>query len=117
MIPGGILADRSSRFDLIILLGFGISSVIILIAGSGWLPFFLVIMLICVAGGMRGVNASRDVAVRQIAGRIPVGTVFAFVSTGFLVGQALMGLFMVFFSKTIHPTIFSMHPQYSLFSG
>lgn len=104
VIPGGILADRSSRFDLIILLGFGISSVIILIAGSGWLPFFLVIMLVCVAGGMRGgVNASRDVAVRQIAGRIPVGTVFAFVSTGFLVGQALSGVIYGFLLENYPP--------------
>jgi len=92
VIPGGILADRTTRYDVIMLAGFGISSFMIVIAGTGLAPFWIVTALICVAGAMRGgVNASRDVAVRQIAGRIPVGTVFAFVSTGFLVGQACGG--------------------------
>jgi FSR family fosmidomycin resistance protein-like MFS transporter len=92
VIPGGILADRTTRYDFIMLVGFGISAIAIVFAGTGWFPFWIVTILICIAGGMRGgVNASRDVAVRQIAGRIPVGTVFAFVSTGFLVGQALSG--------------------------
>jgi len=104
VIPGGILADKTSRYDFIMLLGFGISSVAILIAGSGWLPFFVVTILICIAGGMRGgVNASRDVAVRQIAGRIPVGTVFAFVSTGFLVGQAFSGFIYGFLFEHYPP--------------
>ena len=104
VIPGGILADRTSRYDFIMLLGFGISSVAILMAGSGWFPFFIVTILICIAGGMRGgVNASRDVAVRQIAGRIPVGTVFAFVSTGFLVGQALSGFIYGFLFEHYPP--------------
>ena len=104
VIPGGILADRTSRYDFIMLLGFGISSVAILVAGSGWLPFSAVTILICIAGGMRGgVNASRDVAVRQIARRIPVGTVFAFVSTGFLVGQALSGFVYGFLFENYPP--------------
>ena len=61
-------------------------------------------MFICIAGGMRGgVNASRDVAVCQIAGRIPVGTVFAFVSTGFLVGQALSGVIYGFLFENYPP--------------
>ncbi len=41
---------------------------------------------------MRGaVNAARDVAVRNVASHLPIGTVFAFISTGFLLGQAVGG--------------------------
>jgi len=92
VLPGGVLADRSSRYDLIIYFGFGISSILLIIIGTGLPPFWLVVILICLAGAMRGgVNASRDVAVRKISTSIPVGTLFAFVSTGFLIGQGLGG--------------------------
>ena len=94
VLPGGIIADKVTRYDLIILVGFAITSVMIFLAGSELLPFWMVVVVLCIAGAIRGgVNTSRDVAVRRVATTIPVGTVFGFVSTGFLVGQAIGGPF------------------------
>ena len=94
VIPGGILADRITRYDLVIILGFGLTAMLVFVSGTGSLPFWLVIGALCVAGATRGgVNASRDVAVRHVAAHIPIGTVFGFISTGFLLGQAVAGPF------------------------
>ena len=58
-------------------------------AGLGLLPFWAVIAVLALAGLMRGlVNSARDISVRHVASSHSVGTVFAFVTTGFLVGQA-----------------------------
>lgn len=90
VLPGGILADRTTRYDLVMVVGFGIAGLLVLISGTGLLPFWLVVGALLVAGAMRGgVNASRDVAVRHVARHIPIGTVFGFISTGFMVGQAV----------------------------
>lgn len=93
IIPGGILADRIGRYDVIMLSGFGIAAAATYLVGTGVMPFWLVVGTLCLAGAMRGgVNATRDVAVRRVIEHLPVGTVFAFVSTGFTVGQAFGGL-------------------------
>jgi len=92
ILPGGILADRTTRYDAVLMVGFGVAAVMVFFVGTNSLPFWLVLALLAVAGGMRGMaNAARDVAVRHVAAHIPVGTVFGFVSTGFLLGQALGG--------------------------
>ena len=92
VLPGGLLADKTDRYDAVLMAGFGISALMIFLVGADLLPFWLVMVCLVIAGGMRGAaNASRDVAVRRVASHLPVGTVFGFVSTGFLVGQALAG--------------------------
>lgn len=92
VLPGGILADRLDRYDAVMMVGFGAAAVAVFIIGTNTLPFWMVVCLLVIGGAMRGmVTASRDVAVRHIAGDIPVGTVFGFVSTGFVAGQALAG--------------------------
>jgi predicted MFS family arabinose efflux permease len=92
VLPGGFLADKTTRYDLILIVGFGGAAVLTFVAGTGLLPFWAVVTLLCIAGAMRGgVNASRDVAVRKVASHLPIGTVFAFISTGFLLGQAVGG--------------------------
>ena len=92
VLPGGILADRLDRYDAVLMIGFGTAALAIFIIGTNLLPFWAVVCLLIIGGAMRGmVTASRDVAVRHIAGDIPVGTVFGFVSTGFVAGQALAG--------------------------
>lgn len=92
VLPGGLLADRTDRYDSIIMIGFGIAGVAVFLAGTELLPYWLVVGCLAIGGAMRGAaNASRDVAVRHIATDVPIGTVFGFVSTGFLVGQGLGG--------------------------
>ncbi len=92
IIPGGMLADKVERYDIIMLAGFGVAAASTYLVGTGVMPFWLVVGTLCLAGVMRGgVNATRDVAVRRVIEHLPVGTVFAFVSTGFTVGQAFGG--------------------------
>ncbi|NKB21616.1 MAG: MFS transporter [Alphaproteobacteria bacterium] len=92
IIPGGMLADKVERYDIIMLAGFGLAASATFLVGTGVMPFWLVVGTLCLAGAMRGgVNATRDVAVRRVIEHLPVGTVFAFVSTGFTVGQAFGG--------------------------
>jgi predicted MFS family arabinose efflux permease len=92
VLPGGLLADRTDRYDTVIVIGFGVAAVAVFLAGTNLLPYWLVVGCLVIGGAMRGAaNASRDVAVRHVATSVPVGTVFGFVSTGFLVGQGIGG--------------------------
>lgn len=106
VLPGGMAADRSRHQDFILIIGFGMTGVFVVLAGIGILPFWLAIIVLGLAGGMRGfINASRDVSVRHAAGDLPVGTVFAWVTTGFLIGQSfapmIYGALLDFGSPTI----------------
>ncbi len=93
VLPGGILADKISRYDTVILCGFGITATGIFLVGTTMFEFWMIIPILCLAGAVRGgVNATRDVAVRHVAAALPVGTIFGFVTTGFLVGQAIGGV-------------------------
>ena len=92
VLPGGLLADKTDRYDAILIIGFGVAAVSVFLAGTELLPYWLVVCCLAIGGATRGgANASRDVAVRHVATTVPVGTVFGFVSTGFLVGQGLGG--------------------------
>lgn len=89
-LPGGVLADRTENHHGVMIFCLAISAVMIALAGFGVLPFWLVVGLLAISGGMRGlVIAARDVNVRHSAAPHSVGTVFAFVSTGFLFGGAV----------------------------
>ena len=89
-LPGGWLADKTTRHNMVLIVCFSISAVLIALVGFGGMPFWLAVVLIGAAGATRGlVNASRDVMVRFTAPKDSVGTVFGFVTTGFMVGQAV----------------------------
>lgn len=90
VLPGGILADRTRQYDAIMIVCFGGAGILVVLAGLGLLPFWGVIGVLALAGLLRGlVNAARDVSVRHVASNHSVGTVFAFVTTGFLLGGAI----------------------------
>lgn len=90
VLPGGWLADNTGRHDLIMIGCYSAAAVFTVLAGIGLLPFWLVIPVLGIAGAGRGlINAARDVSVRHVSSSQSVGTVFAFVSTGFLIGQAI----------------------------
>jgi MFS family permease len=89
-LPGGILADRTEHHHRVMVGCLAVSAVMVALVGLNILPFWSVIVALALSGGMRGlVNAARDVNVRHSAGSHSVGTVFAFVSTGFLFGGAV----------------------------
>ncbi len=85
---GGWLADRTKRHDRILVLAFGLYAILLFIVGTARIPVAAVIGAFVLGGFVRGVvNPSRDMMVREIAPAGALGTVFAFVSTGFNVGQ------------------------------
>jgi predicted MFS family arabinose efflux permease len=92
VLPGGVLADRTTRQDYYLVLGFAATALFVFLAGTALFPFWIAVAMLCIGGAIRGgLNSVRDVAVRQIPTNIPVGTVFGFVSTGFLLGQTVGG--------------------------
>jgi len=89
-LPGGLLADRTEHHHRLMVVCLAISAVMVALVGLNILPFWSVIVALALSGGARGlVSAARDVNVRHSAGSHSVGTVFAFVSTGFLFGGAV----------------------------
>jgi len=90
VLPGGWLADRVKNHELVLAVSFAASGALVILGGIGFLPFFMAIGLIGLAGGLQGlVNASRDVSVRKAATHVSVGTVFGFVTTGYSAGQII----------------------------
>ncbi|PPR10573.1 MAG: putative sulfoacetate transporter SauU [Alphaproteobacteria bacterium MarineAlpha11_Bin1] len=90
---GGWLADKTPRHELVLVISFTIYSVVLVIVGTALIPVLLVVGAFMLGGFVRGiVNPSRDMMVRQLAPAGALGTVFAFVSTGFNVGQGLAPL-------------------------
>lgn len=86
---GGWLADRTTRHELVLIVSFAIYASLLILVGTGLASVVLVIVAFTIGGFARGiVNPSRDMMVRKIAPASALGTVFAFVSTGFNVGQA-----------------------------
>ncbi len=89
VLPGGWVADKTTHHGLLLIVGFFVSSAMIALVGFEGIAFWLALGLLALVGAMRGfLQASRDVLVRAIAPKASVGTVFGFVTTGFLVGQA-----------------------------
>ena len=90
VLPGGMLADKVRNHEGLLMLFFGLSAVLVVLSGLGFLPFWMAVGLIAAAGALRGmVNASRDVAVRHAATDVSVGTLFGFVTTGYSAGQII----------------------------
>jgi FSR family fosmidomycin resistance protein-like MFS transporter len=90
VLPGGWLADKFENHDVVLAVCMVGSAGFLLLCGSGALPFVAVLGAIGVSGAFHGlVNASRDISVRGAAKDVSVGTVFAFVTTGYSAGQVL----------------------------
>jgi len=90
---GGWLADQTRRHDMVLIVAFSIYAAILILVGTASISLSVLIACFTVGGFARGiVNPSRDMMVREIAPAGALGTVFAFVSTGFNVGQGLAPL-------------------------
>lgn len=89
-LPGGWLADKAPREDLVLAGCFVTMAVALIAVGSGALSLWLVIAVMLVAGLMRGLyNASRDILVRRSVPEGSIGTAFAFVTVGYSVGLSV----------------------------
>jgi len=90
VLPGGWLADHTKHHNVTLIIAFAVSGVMIAAVGISGLPFWVALVLLGAVGALRGlVNTSRDIMVRHAVPGASVGTVFAFVTTGFMVGQAV----------------------------
>lgn len=90
---GGWLADQTKRHDMVLIVAFSIYAIILTLVGTASIPLSVLLACFTIGGFARGiVNPSRDMMVREIAPAGALGTVFAFVSTGFNVGQGLAPL-------------------------
>ncbi|WP_282606790.1 MFS transporter [Pelagibius sp. Alg239-R121] len=93
VLLGGIIADRTKRHDLVLIVGFCISAGALLFVGSSFLPLLAVTLSIALAGLMQGaIRPSRDIMVRSAAPPGSVGKVFGFVTSGMNVGGAIAPL-------------------------
>jgi MFS transporter, FSR family, fosmidomycin resistance protein len=90
VLPGGFLADWTRRHDLVLVVAYLSLAGSMLLLGTGWLHLWIIFAAVAVGGTMRGlVGPSRDILVRQSSPAAAVGTAFAFVSTGYMVGNAV----------------------------
>ncbi len=90
MLAGGVLADRSSRHDTIVVTGLLGSSLLFLLLSL--VPFFGVVLIsiAAVAGIILGMTMpSRDMLVRRTAPEGAIGRVFGFVYSGLDTGAAI----------------------------
>ena len=87
ILLGGILGDRTTRHDLIAIVGTVVSGLVILILGLFEMSFSSIAFAMCIAGFANGVTTpSRDLLVRSVAPKESMGAVFGFVSTGLNIG-------------------------------
>lgn len=94
VIVGGVIADRTRRHDLVLFNAFGGTAIGTALIALVAMPIWLIIVVLAAIGLVRGaLNPARDVLVRRAAPPEMIGTVFAFVSTGFVAGQALTPVF------------------------
>jgi len=88
VIIGGVLADRTKRHDLVLVVTMGGAALVTAAAASGALGFWLCAVALTLAGLAKGVvMPSRDLMVRQDAPVGLLGAVVAFTTIGFTVGN------------------------------
>lgn len=86
-MAGGVLADRSGRYQSIIMGGLATAALIIVLVGMVALPVPVLLLAIAVAGGLAGLTTpSRDMLVRAAAPEGAAGKVFGFVYSGLDLG-------------------------------
>jgi MFS transporter, FSR family, fosmidomycin resistance protein len=87
-LPGGWIADRVRREDLVIMACFLVMALTLFVLALGDIGLWLIVLTLVVSGVMRGLyNASRDILVRRAAPAGSVGTAFGFVTLGYTIGQ------------------------------
>lgn len=90
ILLGGVIADRTSRHNIIAALAFLATAGLFLLIGALALHVVLLYLIMAVAGVCQGlVRPARDMMVRAAAPKGASGKVFGFVSTGISAGGAI----------------------------
>ncbi len=91
ILIGGVLGDKTTRHDLIVILGTLVAGMAILTLGFVDLGVLGVVVAMTIAGLSSGLTTpSRDLLVRSVTPKNAVGAVFGFVSTGLNVGGVIV---------------------------
>ncbi len=90
ILAGGVLADRVRRHDLVAIVAFALTAVVMIGLGSVALPMAVVVVVFTLVGFVQGlVRPARDMLVKAATPAGGLGKAFGFVSTGISVGGAL----------------------------
>ncbi len=90
MLGGGLLADRTSRHDMIAAGGILVAAALVLVVASGAVPLMVVAAAMTLAGAALGLaQPSRDLLIRAVTPPGASGRVFGFAYSGMDIGSAL----------------------------
>lgn len=90
MLAGGFLVNATPRTELVVLGSLVMSAVMFMLLASGWIPGFLAMFIMGLAGFFSGASApSRDMMVRKVTPKKSVGSVYGLVYSGMDIGSAL----------------------------
>jgi MFS transporter, FSR family, fosmidomycin resistance protein len=91
VVIGGIVADRTKRHDLVLVVMLLIGAASIAVVASGVAPLWLIAGAMVIAGATKGaITPARDILVRRDAPPAYLGAVVAFVTIGFTMGNSTM---------------------------
>jgi MFS family permease len=89
-MAGGVMADRSGRYQRIIVGGLALAALVLSLVGRVELPTPVLFAAVALAGALAGVTTpSRDMLVRATAPPAASGKVFGFVYSGLDLGATL----------------------------
>ena len=95
VLGGGLVADRTDRYDLVATIGFLVASASVVTIGLFDLPRALVFAALAVTGFMLGaILPSRDMLVRACAPPGTIGRLYGFMSVGLEIGAATSPLLL-----------------------
>lgn len=90
MVLGGFLVGANPRTELTVAAALVASGLTLVFLAMGWLPPYVAVALVGVAGFCSGVAApSRDMLIRRVTPKKAVGTVYGLVYSGMDVGASL----------------------------
>lgn len=93
ILAGGVIADRIGPRNMTVAVCLISAAAMLMIVGSVSLPVVLIFVVLGAAGFLRGtIQSTRDLMIFSITPEGSHGKVFAFVSSGSHIGQALMPL-------------------------
>lgn len=101
VLLGGVIADRTTRHDLVVGLGYGLASLLMLALWRLHLPLAGIFAIYVVTGIVYGIAfPSRDVLVRRSTPKGASGKVFGFVYSGMDVGSFVTPVLFGYFIDT-----------------
>jgi predicted MFS family arabinose efflux permease len=116
VVAGGFLADATRRHDLVLIVCMAVAAVGMAAAASAGVTLLIAAAGVTLAGLMKGViSPSRDLLVREAAPPGLLGSVMAFVTIGFTIGNAAMPVVAGWLIDLGHPSwVFWMAAAFSL---